>query len=78
MKLSTRLGRMEASIRPVASIEIEGVDQAEAEGRFLDALLQCSPGPIRIGVTVSGTRTEWHGILRTHEEALALMERTAP
>lgn len=77
MTISRRLRRLETSSPPIASIEVSVNDEAEAESRFTDALLQCSPGPICIGMTIAGTRTEWRGTLLPHEERLALMEGTA-
>lgn len=74
MTISRRLRRLETSSPPIASIEVSVSDEAEAESRFTDALLQCSPGPICIGMTIAGTRTEWRGTLLPHEERLALME----
>ncbi len=74
MTISRRLRRLEASAAPIAAIEIVANDEAEAESRFIDALLQCSPGPICIGMTIAGTRTGWRGTLLPHEERLALME----
>lgn len=77
MTISRRLRRLETSSPPIASIEVSVSDEAQAESRFTDALLQCSPGPICIGMTIAGTRTEWRGTLLPHEERLALMEGTA-
>lgn len=78
MSLSTRLARMEATISPTTSIEIEATDQAEADNLLLDHILQCSPGPARINMTVAGVRTQWQGNLLPHETSLALMEEIQP
>ncbi|KQZ80896.1 hypothetical protein ASD64_11430 [Mesorhizobium sp. Root157] len=59
---------------PMTPVEIQAADEADAQDRFLDALLQCSPGPVCIATTIAGARTEWRGNLHTHEETLALME----
>jgi hypothetical protein len=68
MTLSNRLSRMEETIPPAQKIEIEAADDNEADDKLTDAILACFPGPLSIAVTVDGVRSEWCGVLPSHDE----------
>lgn len=68
MTLSRRLSRMEETVTPAQRIEIEAADENDADDKLTDAILACYPGPISIAMTLEGVRTEWNGILPSHDD----------
>jgi hypothetical protein len=59
---------MEETIPPAQKIEIEAADENEADDKLTDAILKCVPGPVSIAVTTNGVRSDWNGILPSHDD----------